>query len=48
MTKSIRSDAVGGLDRTVTLYDHQGNVINSWSGKFDVAEDDNEIYFDDA
>lgn len=32
----------------MTLYDYQGNVINSWSGKFDVAEDDNEIYFDDA
>lgn len=48
MTKSIRSDATGGLDRTVTLYDYQGNVINSRSGKFDVTEDDNEIYFDDA
>ena len=48
MTKSIGSDVSGGLDRTVTLYDYHGNIIDSWSGKFDIAEDDNEIYFDDA
>lgn len=47
MTKSISSDVSGGLDRTVTLYDYNGAVIDSWSGKFDVSEDDNEIYFDD-
>ena len=46
--KSVSSDVSGGLDRTVTLYDYQGNVIDSWSGKFDISEDDNEIYFDDA
>lgn len=46
--KSINSDISGGLDRTVTLYDYQGDVLGSWSGKFDISEDDNEIYFDDA
>lgn len=48
MTKSISSDMGGGLDRTVTLYDYNGEVIDSWSGKFDISEDDNEVYFDDA
>lgn len=46
--KSINSNMSGGIDRTVTLYDYQGDVLDSWSGKFDVSEDDNEIYFDDA
>lgn len=46
--KSVNSDMSGGLDRTVTLYDYQGDALGSWSGKFDVSEDDNEIYFDDA
>lgn len=47
-SKSIGSDMDGGLDRTVTLYDYQGDVLDSWSGKFDVSERDNETYFDDA
>lgn len=46
--KSVISDMGGGIDRTVTLYDYQGDVLDSWSGKFDVSEDDNEVYFDDA
>lgn len=46
--KTATSDISGGIDRTVTLYDYDGEVIDSWSGKFDIAEDDNEIYFDDA
>lgn len=47
-TKSVNSDWNGGLDRTVTLYDYQGDVLGSWSGRFDVSEDDNEVFFDDA
>lgn len=47
-SKSIGSNMDGGLDRTVTLYDYQGDVLDSWSGKFDVSERDNETYFDDA
>lgn len=33
---------------SVTLYDYQGDALDGWSGKFDVSEDDNEVYFDDA
>lgn len=45
--KSVKSDFGGGIDRTVTVYDYNGNKIKSWSGKFDVTEDDQEVYFDD-
>lgn len=45
--KSINSDFSGGLNRNVTVYDYEGNVIRSWSGKFDVSESENEVYFDD-
>ena len=45
-TKSIGSDFAGGLNRTVTVYDYNGQEIKSWSGKFDVSESENEVYFD--
>ena len=45
--KSIKSDMGNGLDRTVTVYDYSGKKIDSWSGKFDVSESENEVYFDD-
>lgn len=44
--KSIGSDFSGGLNRTVTLYDYNGVEIKSWTGKFDVSESENEVYFD--
>lgn len=47
MGKSISSDMKGGLNRTVTLYDYNGEEIRHWSGKFDVSESENEVYFDD-
>lgn len=47
MGKSISSDMNGGLNRTVTLYDYTGEKIRQWSGKFDVSESENEVYFDD-
>ncbi len=47
MSKSISSNMNGGLNRTVTLYDYSGGEIKSWSGKFDVSESENEVYFDD-
>lgn len=31
----------------VTLYDYNGEEIRHWSGKFDVSESENEVYFDD-
>jgi len=45
--KSIVSDIGNGLHRTVTVYDYNGNEIKSWTGKFDVSESENEVYFDD-
>lgn len=45
--KSFRSDLNGGFDRTVTLYDYSGSEIRHWSGRFDVSESENEVYFDD-
>lgn len=44
--KSTVSNWTGGLNRTVTVYDYNGQEIKSWTGKFDVTEDDNEVYFD--
>ena len=47
--KTIRSDWTGGLNRTVTVYDYNGQKIKSWSGQFDVNETDrNSVYFDTA
>ena len=45
--KSIGSDFDGGLDRTVTLYNYNGEVLDSWSGKCDMSSSGEEIYFDD-
>ena len=47
MGKSLKSDMDGGLNRTVTVYDYNGKEIKSWTGKFDVSESENEVYFDD-
>lgn len=44
--KSFASDISGGLTRTVTVYSNTGEPIKSWSGKFDVSESENEVYFD--
>lgn len=47
--KTIKSDWTGGLNRTVTVYDYNGQKIKSWSGQFDVKETDrNSVYFDTA
>lgn len=44
--KSIGSDFSGGLHRTVTVYSNTGEKIKEWNGKFDVSENDNEVFFD--
>lgn len=44
--KSLQSEYGGGLDRTVTVYDYNGEEIDSWTGKFDVSEDENKVFFD--
>ncbi|WP_026491414.1 MULTISPECIES: hypothetical protein [unclassified Butyrivibrio] len=36
--KSINSEYSGGLDRTVTVYDYDGNEITSYTGKIDIED----------
>ena len=45
-TKSVGSDVNGGMDRTVTLYDYSGKEIRSWTGKIDLADTADEVWFD--
>ena len=40
--KSWDSEKSGGLNRTVTVYDMQGDEIAKYQGKFDVEESQNE------
>lgn len=44
--KTTMSNMTGGLERTVTAYDYDGNVLGSWTGKFDVEENDTKTFFD--
>lgn len=44
--KSQESNLGGGIERTVTVYSYNGDEIQSWTGKFDVTENDQETYFD--
>ena len=45
--KTLLSDYNGGLNRTVTVYDINGNITQSYTGKFDVEYDSDRIIFDD-
>jgi hypothetical protein len=45
--KSMVSDYTGGLNRTITLYDYNGNKIKSWTGRFDVDDNESRVFFDD-
>lgn len=45
--KDTKSDISGGIERTVTVYDFDGDVIETYSGKFDVDYDSDRIKFDD-
>ena len=38
--KDFQSDYNGGLNRRVTVYDYDGQVIKSWEGKFDTQMGD--------
>lgn len=44
--KSFGSDISGGLNRTVTVYSYNGDVLGQWTGKFDVSETTTETFFD--
>lgn len=37
--KDFQSNYGGGINRTVTLLDYQGDTIKQWTGKFDVQFD---------
>ena len=36
-SKKMESELGGGLQRTVTLYDHNGKIISEWHGKIDLS-----------
>ena len=45
--KTQESNLHNGIDRSVEVYDATGNLLKSYSGKFDIDYDDNRIIFDD-
>ena len=44
--KSMASDFNGGLNRTVTVYSYNGDILGQWSGKFAVSKSSNITFFD--
>ena len=45
--KTQQSNFGGGIERKVTVYDIEGDVIAEYRGKFDVEYDNDRILFDD-
>lgn len=45
--KDTQSNFNGGIERTITVYDVDGEIIQQYSGRFDVAYDSERIKFDD-
>ncbi|MCB7306158.1 hypothetical protein NE683_12205 [Bariatricus massiliensis] len=45
--KDTQSNISGGIERTVTVYDFDGDVLQQYTGKFDVSYDSERIKFDD-
>ena len=44
-SKGLESKLDGGLERTVTLYDYNGNAIRRWTGKIDMSDATDETDF---
>lgn len=44
--KSCQSDVSGGMNRIVTIYDYNGNILRTYEGKIDITNSENEIMFD--
>ena len=46
--KSFKSDFNGGLDRTLVVYDYNGDTLQVYEGKFDIRDNgaDNQVFFD--
>ena len=45
--KSQKSELENGIERVVTVYDMEGDVIKQYDGKFDITYDNDRILFDD-
>lgn len=45
--KTQESELNGGITREVKVYDMEGDLVQSYKGKFDVDYDDDRIVFDD-
>ena len=45
--KTQESNLGGGLEREINVYDMEGDLIATYSGKFDVTHDNSRILFDD-
>lgn len=45
--KDQQSNLSGGIERSVRVYDINGNLIEEYNGKFDVSYASNHIKFDD-
>lgn len=43
MGRDIKSDLGGGLDRTVTVYTADGDVLKTYKGKIDVESNDSGV-----
>ena len=46
--RDIRSEFNNGMERTITVYDMNGDVIKEYNGKFDVEIENQKIKFDEA
>jgi hypothetical protein len=43
----MTSDYTGGIERTITVYAYDGEILYQYSGKFDYSSDGDRIIFDD-
>lgn len=44
--KDWESDRNGGLNREITVYDYNGNIIKKYQGKCDIQTNENKVLFD--
>ena len=46
--KTFFSDFGGGLNRTLVVYDYNGQEVKRYEGNMDIEYEDNRVLFDDA
>lgn len=44
--KNFKSDVGNGIERTVYVYDREGDLIKTYKGKFDIEDNENKVLFD--